>query len=191
VRFTFDIAIAFLVAVATSVASSWWAVERAPLFNALRVGTWVAWPHAGGADADPYDLAAASRSADLPLGSAEGLTFTASSDDQGGSLSGSCTYEVAGTTPPARLWTLTAYDAAGKLMPNPADRFAYDSRAILRRADGSFVITVAPRVQPGNWLPVAAATRFTLVLRLYDTPLTSTARPAAITMPAIRKTACP
>ena len=189
-RFAFDIAIAFLVAVATSVASAWWAVEHAPLFNALRVGAWVAWPHAGSPDADPYDLAAASRSADLPLGSAEGLVFTASSDDQGAQLDGSCTYEVAGTTPPARLWTLTAYDGAGRIMPNPANRFAYDSRSILRRSDGSFVIAVAPRVQPGNWLPAAAATRFILVLRLYDTPLTSTARPAAITMPAVRRTGC-
>ena len=92
---------------------------------------------------------------------------------------------------PARLWTLSAYDGAGRLMANPAERFAYDSRAILRRPDGTFVIAVAPRVPPGNWLPVAEATRFTLVLRLYGTPLTSTARPVGIAMPAIRRTACP
>ena len=71
------------------------------------------------------------------------------------------------------------------------ERFAYDSRTILRRPDGSFLITVAPRAQPGNWLPVASGKRFSLVLRLYDTPLTSAARPAAISMPTIRKSACP
>jgi hypothetical protein len=191
VRFAFDIAIAFLVAVATSVASAWIAVDRAPLFNPLRVGVWVAWPRASGLDADPYDLAALSRRPDLPLGSAEGLAFTATADDQGAALDGRCTYAVDGATPPARLWTLTAYDALGGLMPNPAERFAYDSRTILRRPDGSFLITVAPRAQPGNWLPVAAGKRFNLVLRLYDTPLTSAARPAAISMPTIRKSACP
>jgi hypothetical protein len=76
-------------------------------------------------------------------------------------------------------------------MPAPAQRSSFHSREILRRPDGSFVITVAARVQPGNWLPVAERTRFELVLRLYDTPLTSTARPAPVIMPGIRKVACP
>ena len=74
-------------------------------------------------------------------------------DDQGAELDGSCTYEIAGMTPPARLWTLTAYDAAGRLMPNPASRFAYDSRAILRRSDGSFVIAAAGRESAGLAAP--------------------------------------
>jgi hypothetical protein len=191
VRFVFDIAIAFLVAVATGVSSAWVAVDRAPLFDPLRVGPWVAWPRVGSLDADPYDLAAAARAPELPLGSGEGLAFAATTDDAGARLNGTCAYELAGNTPAAELWTLTAYAADGELMANPAGRSAFHSREIVRNADGSFVIRIAPRVQPGNWLPVGAGTYFDLVLRLYDTPLTSTARPTTITMPAIRKTACP
>jgi hypothetical protein len=191
VRFTIDVAVAFLVAVVTAVVSAWFAVDHAPLLNPMRVGAWTAWPRAGGVDADPYDLAAAARSPVFPLGSAEGLAFTADSDDAGGALDGSCRYEISGDVPPTRLWTLTAYDAAGRLLPNAAERHGYHSSEILRRLDGTFVISVAPRVQPGNWLPVANGNPFRLVLRLFDTPLTSPGRPTPVAMPAVRKVGCP
>jgi hypothetical protein len=190
-RFIFDVAVAFLVAVVTGVTSAWLAVDRAPLLNALRVGAWTAWPRAGGIDADPYDLAAAARTPVFPLGSAEGLAFAADSDDAGAPLDGSCRYEVSGDVPPTRLWTLTVYDMTGRLLANPAERYGYHSREVLRRPEGTFLIAVAPRVQPGNWLPVANGNPFRLVLRLLDTPLISPARPAPVTMPAIRKVGCP
>jgi hypothetical protein len=126
----------------------------------------------------------------VPLGAGEGLTFTAETDSDGDALSGLCVYEVAGQTPPARLWTLTAYDGGGRLMNNPARRTGFHSREILRRDDGSFAIAVAAEVQPGNWLPVAPAERFELVLRLYDMPLTSGARAQELTMPVVRRTGC-
>jgi hypothetical protein len=191
VRLIIDIAIAFLVAVATGISSAWWAIDRAPLFNELRVGSWIAWPRAGGTESDPYDLAAASRIGSFALGSAEGLVFTATEDDEGVALDGACRYAVSGETPAARVWTLTAYDADGRLMANPAARTSYHSRELLRRPDGTFEIAVAPQVEPGNWLPVTSSTHFQLVLRLYDTPLTSPARPSTVTMPAIRKVGCP
>jgi hypothetical protein len=191
VRFIIDLAIAVLVAVATGVSSALWAVDHAPLFNGLTAGVWTAWPRAGSIDADPYDLAAAARIGAFALGSAEGIAFAATSDDEGAPLDGACRYEVSGDTPPARLWTIAAYDRGGRPMDNPAARYGYHSRELLRRPDGTFVITLAPRVQPGNWLPVAAGARFQLALRLYDTPLTSPARPSAVTMPTIRKLGCP
>jgi hypothetical protein len=191
VRFVFDIAVAFLVAVVTGVSSAWLAVEHAPLFDPLRVGPWTAWPRAGGPDADPYDLAAAARNPSLPLGNGEGLAFTATTDDSGAPLDGTCRYEIGGQTPPAQLWTLTAYATDGALMANPAGRSTFHSREITRNGDGSFAIELAAGVQPGNWLPVSANTTFDLVLRLYDTPLTSTARPTTITMPSIHKSGCP
>jgi hypothetical protein len=191
VRFVFDIAIAFLVAVVAGVWSAWLAVDQAPVFNPLRAAAWVAWPRLGSDDEDPYDLAASSRRPDLPLGSGEGLAFTAVADDMGAQLDGNCRYELAGETPAAELWTLAAYDSGGALMANPVDRYAVHSREILRRSDGSFVIAIGPDAAPGNWLPVARGSSFHLILRLYDTPLTSTARPTTITMPALRKVGCP
>ena len=127
----------------------------------------------------------------FPLGSAEGLAFTATSDDAGSPLDGSCRYEVSGDVPDTRVWTITAYDPSGRLLTNPAERYGFHSGEILRRPDGTFVISVAPRVQPGNWLPVANGNPFKIVLRLFDTPLISPARPTPVMMPAVRKVGCP
>ena len=97
---------------------------------------------------------------------------------------------MVGQTPAARLWTLTAYDADGRLMLNPARRSGFHSREIVRRPDGSFVISVSPEVAPGNWLPIGRVEHFRLVLRLYDTPLTTGSRIADLVMPDIRKETC-
>jgi hypothetical protein len=189
-RFLIDVIVAIVVATVVGVFTAWLAVEKGPLFGAVTVGEWTAWPHAGGPDADPYSLAVLARTGEVPLGAGEGLSFTAERDSDGESLDGHCTYAVVGQTPSARLWTLTAYDATGRLMVNAAYRTGFHSREIVRREDGSFVITVSPKVASGNWLPVAPVERFKLVLRLYDTPLTSGTHFADLTMPAIRKVSC-
>lgn len=190
-RFLINLALALAVAVAVGVSSAWYAIERGRIFGAVVVGGWTAWPSEGGEDPDPYDLAMLTRTGEVPLGSGEGLTFVADHDAGGAPLRGTCTYEVAGQTPVARLWTLTATDDAGRLMVNVARRAGFHSREIVRRTDGSFVITVSPDPSPGNWLPVAAAGRIKLVLRLYDTPLTTGSQIANLVMPAIHAAGCP
>jgi hypothetical protein len=191
VRLLIDIAIALVIAVIVGVSSAWFAVERGFLFGAISAGAWTAWPGAGSANADPYSLATMARTGEVPLGAGEGIAFTADTDSAGEPLAGTCTYEIAGQTPAARLWTLTAYDGEGRLMVNAARRTSFHSREILRRPDGSFVIDVSPDVMPGNWLPVARVDRLRLVLRLYDTPLTTGSRLADLVMPDVRKVACP
>ncbi|MGO7609372.1 DUF1214 domain-containing protein, partial [Rhizobium ruizarguesonis] len=52
----------------------------------------------------------------LLYGSAEGLTFTASVDDEGARMNAGCRYRISGQTPPARIWTLFTADNGG----NPA-----------------------------------------------------------------------
>src|SRR5262249_22204735 len=140
---------------------------------------------------DPYSLAMLARTGEVPLGAGEGLSFTAEDDASGALLSGTCAYDVVGQTPPARLWTLTAYDEEGRLMVNVAHRPGFHSREILRDADGDFTIHVSPTVTPGNWLPVAPVENFRLVLRLYDTPLTTGNQLAELSMPVIHKVGCP
>jgi hypothetical protein len=191
VRFLIDLALAVVVAVAVGVGSAWYAVDRGRIFGSVVAGGWTAWPAEGGEDPDPYDLAMLTRTGEVPLGNGEGLTFVADRDASGQPLSGTCTYEVAGQTPVARLWTLTATDDAGRLMVNVAHRAGFHSREIVRRTDGSFVITLSASVSPGNWLPVAPIERVKLLLRLYDTPLTTGSQIASLVMPAIRRVACP
>ncbi len=90
--------------------------------------------------------------------------------------------------PPTRLWTLAASDTEGRGFDNPAGRVGFHSREILRREDGSFAITLARSVQPGNWLPLGSGPML-LTLRLYDTPLTESGVEDA-KLPAVVRVAC-
>jgi hypothetical protein len=189
-RLLIDIAVAIVVATILGFSTAWIAVEHGRIFGAVTVGPWTAWPSAGGPDADPYSVALLARSGEVPLGAGEGLAFTATTDNQGEPLSGDCGYVISGQTPPARLWTLTAYDETGRLMANAARRSGFHSREIIRRTDGGLAITVSPDVEPGDWLPIARAGRFQLVLRLYDTPLTTATEFVDIDMPRIDQERC-
>jgi hypothetical protein len=190
VRLIFDIVLALAIALVIGVSTAWYAVQHGYIFGAVEVGPWTAWPTAGTVDADPYSLATLARTGEVPLGTGEGIAFAADKDSSGEPLTGSCVYALDGQTPAARLWTLTAYDEDGRLMVNPARRSGFHSREVLRKPDGSFLITVSPDVAPGNWLPVGHVQHFRLVLRLYDTPLTTGSRIADLVMPAINRRAC-
>ena len=99
---------------------------------------------------------------------------------------------ISGITPQARFWTLTLYDPQGRLVANSLERYGFTSQEILRRADGSFEIAIAPRARPGNWLPTGGIESYMLVLRLYDTPVGVTTRAAReAPMPSILVRACP
>ena len=62
---------------------------------------------------------------------------------------------------------------------------------MVRRANGSFEITVSPRSRAGNWLPTGGVERYLLVLRLYDTPIGVATRGREVTMPSITRRNCP
>ena len=101
-------------------------------------------------------------------------------------LDGRCDVRISGTTPQARFWTLTLYDPQGRLIGNAIERQGFTSQEIVRNADGSFDIVVAPRTRAGNWLPTNGVDSYMLVLRLYDSPVgvaTRAAREAP--MPAV------
>ncbi len=189
-RFLTDIAIIVVLAAFAGFATAWYAVEQGGSFGEVRAGAWVARPDSGGPNADPYTLAFLARTGEVPLGSGEGTTFTADVDDAGDPLDGRCAYRLTGQMPPARMWTLTPYNATGALMTNAARRAGFHSREIVRNADGTLDIVVSTDVTPGNWLPIAPVDRFRLVFRLYDTPATAASRNADITMPRIAKGAC-
>jgi len=190
-RLLINLAIAILIALVVGIGSAALVLDRERLFGAVTRGAWTAWPDTGSPDADPYTEAMLARTGEVPLGAGEGLGFAADADSTGARLDGKCTYRVTGQTPPARLWTLTVYDADGHLMENPAERTAFHSREVLRHEDGSFTVSVSPSAQPGNWLPVTTSERIRLVLRLYDTPLAGGSRIGAVAMPAIEKAGCP
>lgn len=183
--------LALLIAVSTGLGATFLAVERGHGFDRIKIGSWSAWPRAGSPDADPYARAVISRTGEIPLSLGEGLVLQAERDEKGEVMNGSCTYSVSGDLPPSRFWTLTAYNRDGNFRENSARRYSFTSSEIIRNAAGKFEIILASEVKPGNWLPVSAAEPFSLMLRLYDTPLSSSATqidPQFI--PRIQKKSC-
>jgi hypothetical protein len=166
------------------------ALRRGHGFGLIHAGPWTGAPRAGAIDADPYARAVTAQTGEVPLGAAEGLMFVARTDDAGAPLDGRCSYRVAGPIPTSRYWTLTTDTPAGFLIDNPAHRYGFTSQEIVRDSNGGFAIIVSPSASPGNWLPIGAAGRFVLVLRLYDTPLGTASTLDAKAMPSIAREAC-
>ena len=192
VRLLIGAFLALLIAAAIGLGTTWLALTRGTAFGAISIGAWTAWPRTGTADIDPYARAVIARTGELPLGTGDGIAFYARSDDAGNALDGRCETLLRGVTPAARFWTLTLYDPDGRLVANSANRYGFTSQEIVRFADGSFEIVVAPRARPRNWLPSGGADRYVLVLRLYDTPVGAASRIGReAPMPSITRRACP
>jgi len=186
------ILIALLVGSATGLGLTWLASARSNGFGAVQVGAWTAWPRSGTSDADPYARAVFARSGQLPIERADGLVFEATATDNGSAIDGRCETRIAGRLPPARLWTLTAYDTRGRLIDNSAERYGFNSTEIVWNHDGTFEITAAPRARSGNWLPTGDRDRIVLLLRLYDAPLGLASRSdQPLEMPSITQVNCP
>lgn len=169
------------------------AASLRPDRRGVAIGPWQASPRDGSLAIDPYALAANARAGTLPLGSAEGLSFLAQEDDGGRALDPRCDYAVKGPMPPARYWTLSLLDGAGFPVANAANRYGFTSAEILRFGeDGPGRITVSPRARSGNWLPAEGGRPYRLMLRLYDTSL-STGRGTLdkVRMPSITRIGCP
>ena len=191
-RLLFGSLFAFVVATLVGLGGTYLALTRGAAFGALTIGAWTAWPKTGTAEADPYARATIARSGQLPVGLGDGVSFSAQADDKGKFFDGRCDVIVSGITPTARFWTMTLYNADGQLVANSVNRYGFTSQEIVRRADGSFEIVVAPRATSGNWLPTGGVDRYLLVLRLYDTPVgVSTRAGREAPMPAVMTRGCP
>ena len=183
---------ALAVAAAVGLGTTYLTLTRGAAFGALTIGSWTAWPKTGTVDADPYARATIARTGQLPVALGDGVSFTAQTDDSGKLLDGRCDIVLSGVTPAARFWTLTLYNTEGGLVANSVDRYGFSSQEIVRHADGSFEIVVAPRANSGNWLPTGGVERYALVLRFYDTAVgVSTKAGRELPMPAITSGGCP
>jgi len=192
VRLLFGSLFALIVAAVVGLGATYLALTRGAAFGPLTIGSWTAWPKTGTVDADPYAKASIARIGRLPTALGDGVAFTASTDDNGRPLDGRCDVVLAGVTPAARFWTLTLYNTAGELIGNSINRFGFTSQEIVRHADGSFEIVVAPRANPGNWLPTGGIERYILVLRLYDTAVgVATKAGREVPMPSVTIRSCP
>ena len=180
------------IAVAGGLGSSWYMIERGSALTTRSQGPWVTWTAAGRADADPYTRAHFTRRGMLPMSSTIALAYEATRDSDGRRLLSGCDYVVEGEDPAAAWWSLAVYDEAGRLIPNAAERYAYNSATVMRSPGGRFTITLARSVRPGNWLPTGNAGRLTLVLNVEE-PHASGPAPddaGAVPLPQIRRITC-
>jgi hypothetical protein len=157
------------------------------------VGTWAFSPAVGSPTIDPYTRSRLFASGELPLAAGEGYALQALTDAAGRPLDSRCSYRLSGPFPPARYWTVTLSDKAGKLLTNLAGRQGFTSAEIVRAAGASFAIEIGPEPLAGNWLPIPAALgAFDVILRFYETPLAATATQFDVrSLPALVRLGCP
>lgn len=191
----FRIPLLFAVALTIAFGGGIWstikALEATAGFGSIALGPWVAFPQAQTKAADPYARAHRAREGRLLMGGAEGLVFTAASDDSGAPLSAQCDYALTGTTPQARFWTLHTTGAAGQPPRAVGDLpTAFNAWSVLRAPDSSFAISVSPTAKPGNWLALEGKDGFRLVLTLLDTPTAGSSGVIDLVMPKITRIAC-
>ena len=140
---------------------------------------------------DPYRRALLAVTGQVSLALNEGIVFQAQRDDSGFRLLRSCSYRVAGAMSKARFWTLSVIDQDGRVIDNPARRYGFTSSNVVRDLSGTMSVVLGPEARPGNWLPTPGAGPMTLVLRLYDTPLSDReGGSAAAVTPSIERLSC-
>ena len=184
--------VTLILATIVGLGTTWMTATRGVNVGTIKIGPWTARPKTGTSDIDPYSRASVARSGELPVGTGDGVMFTATTDDTGRKLDGRCDVVVKGVTPAARFWTMTIYDPRGRLVANSLQRYGFTSQEIVRGSDGSFELRMTSRSRAGNWLPTGGVDRYMLALRLYDTPVgvgTRTQKDAP--MPSIVTVGCP
>lgn len=188
----FQVAIAVLIALAGGAYMTWYSIRGTEKFGAVTIGEWITYPDAGTVGADPYAKARLARDASLSLGAAEGVTFFADHDGTGAALSGACTYEIAGASPTARIWTLFAVGNAQTpvSLADPAWPTSLHSSSILYENSGGFRITVSAKARPNNWLAIKANDPFVLAFTLYDSPVATNKGLIETAFPTVKKVKC-
>lgn len=184
--------VALTIATIVGLGTTWTTATRGVNVGTIAIGAWTARPKTGTSDIDPYSRASIARSGELPIGTGDGVMFTANADDAGRPLDGRCDVIVKGVTPAARFWTMTIYDTKGQLVANSLQRYGFTSQEIVRGSDGGFELRITSRSRAGNWLPTGGLDRYMLAMRLYDTPVgvgTRTQKDAP--MPSVKTVGCP
>ena len=193
-RIIIQILIVLAIGFSLGATSACYSIQRTHGIGAINIGQWTAWPFSGANETDPYTLARVISDSTVPLGAAEGLAFEASKDSTGKALRLECNYRLEGNTAKAKLWTLTPYKFDGSAVksadsPNLVPQHTNSTR-LVRFADGTFQIAIGRQPAPGNWLATEGKGSFRLVMRLYNTPITSSSGMVDPAMPTINNLGC-
>lgn len=172
--------------------TAWYMIEAGSRLSTRTFGPWTTWTTAGRPEADPYTRAHTARNGLLPVSSTLELTFRAKSDSSGGRLTSACDYLVVLQDAEPAWWSLAVFDGQGKLVPNSAERFAFNHHTAMREPDGRVAIAVARDARPGNWLPSGRSGRIVLVFTAQDAAFAASVHDGgqAKPLPEIQRTGC-
>jgi len=185
-----NVTVFVLLAVGGGLGSAWYMIEAGSRLSTRSSGPWITWSAAGRADADPYTRAHTVRNGLLPLASTLEITYQAKADSRGGRLHSGCEYTIVMDNLGGTWWSLAAFDGQGGLMPNAAERYAFNSANVMREPDGRAIIALARDARPGNWLPISGS-RVNLVLTVQDPAWAAAVyEGGAKPLPAIQRLAC-
>ncbi|MGF1457047.1 MAG: DUF1214 domain-containing protein [Alphaproteobacteria bacterium] len=166
--------IAVVIALALGVGSATWAVSRLTLGAGITNGAWRTNVLIGSEALDMYARAGIAVAGLFALQRSEAVYFTAMADSTGDPFDGACIYRVEGQDLPARWWSITAYGEDHFLIPNAEKRYSVTRADLLGSApdggDAAFSFRVAREPMGPTGLPIGAAERFSLTLRLYGMP---------------------
>jgi len=109
----------------------------------IDAGAWRVNLLAGSQNADAYTRARIALGAVLALDRSETLYYTTQRDDQGEPLRAECRYKVEGSPPPARWWSITAYDQDHFLFPNTERRYSVGTESAQKTS-----VTIGPGYRP-------------------------------------------
>lgn len=160
------------------------------LQGSYRSGPWRTSIVFGSVEADMYTRARVAIHGLLALDRRETMYYAATTDSEGDTLSGDCTYRVEGGDLAAHWWSITAYDDESFLIANERKVYSFSQTTTERGPDGSFVIRISAEPQESNWLPVKRGERFDLTARFYNPEASIYADPSAAVLPAVVKEGC-
>lgn len=186
-------AVFLAIAIVGGIGSAWMMIHSGSRLSISEVGPWVTWPVSGRPDADPYTRAHTVRLGLLPINPSLALTYHARNDDDGQRLHSSCDYGIDFDQFDAAWWSLAVFDDNGRVIRNPAQRYAYNMATLVREVDGRQTVVLAREARPGNWLPTGGAGNITLALMVQDprwTQQTLEDKEKSKSMPSVRKLAC-
>jgi hypothetical protein len=171
--------------------SSWYMVEAGSRLTTAKRGPWLTWTSAARSDADPYTRAHFANAGTLPVSAEVQRTHVARTDDAGERLHSSCDYSIEGLNLQADWWSLTVFDDRGKLIANPADRYAFTRDTIAASGATPPLIVLSRDARAGNWLPTGRAGALALVLNAVATRSSTQATIGSDdALPVIRRLKC-
>jgi hypothetical protein len=173
--------------IALGLGSAWLALRASASFGHAN-GPWRASLLAGSADADLYTRARVAAGGLLALNRGETMYFVAATDSAGRPLRARCAYRIAGTPPPGRWWSLTAYADDHYLFADAQRRYSINGATARLDAAGRFAVATGPEPPAEGttaWLPTPGDGGLVLTLRVYNPAPTIQADPAALEAPSI------